>query len=113
MALDAAPATIDTLADLIDRLGGVPLQRVRFRPPPGMATERDVLDVERRESRLCELFQAGVQLVWIVDSDGRSVTVYTASDRGVQLASGDVLHGEPVLPGFRLPLTELFRRLDE
>ena len=60
-----------------------------------------------------EYFEAGVQLVWIVDPEARSVTIYTASDRCVPLAGDDVLHGEPVLPGFRLPLTELFRHLDE
>ncbi len=46
---------IRTLADLLDRLGGVPLERVRFHPPPGTATEQDVLDIAAREDRLCEL----------------------------------------------------------
>lgn len=50
-----ADRPIHTLADLIDRLGQVPLDRVRFHPPPGTATERDVLDVAEREDRLCEL----------------------------------------------------------
>jgi Uma2 family endonuclease len=50
-----ADRPIHTLADLIDRLGRVPLDRVRFHPPPGTATERDVLDVAEREDRLCEL----------------------------------------------------------
>ncbi len=49
-----APA-IDTLADLHKRLGGIPLDRIRFRPAPGTATEKDVIDAEARENRLCEL----------------------------------------------------------
>jgi Uma2 family endonuclease len=50
-----APPTIKTLADLRKRLGGIPLDRIWFRPAPGTATEKDVLDVEARENRLCEL----------------------------------------------------------
>jgi Uma2 family endonuclease len=50
-----APATIRTLADLRKRLGGIPLERIWFRPAPGTATEKDVLEVEERENRLCEL----------------------------------------------------------
>jgi Uma2 family endonuclease len=44
-----------TVADLLERLGQVPPERVRLRPAPGTATEQDVLDVEAREDRLCEL----------------------------------------------------------
>ena len=47
--------TIETLADLLKELGGIPPQRIRFHPPPGTATEQDVLDIEARENRLCEL----------------------------------------------------------
>jgi Uma2 family endonuclease len=50
-----APTTIKTLADLRKRLGGIPLDRIWFRPAPGTATEKDVLEVEQRENRLCEL----------------------------------------------------------
>jgi Uma2 family endonuclease len=44
-----------TLADLLRRLGGIAPDRVRLRPPPGTATEDDVLEIERSENRLCEL----------------------------------------------------------
>jgi len=44
-----------TLADLVDRFGPMPAERIRTTPPPGTATEQDVIDVEARESRLCEL----------------------------------------------------------
>jgi Uma2 family endonuclease len=49
--------SIKTLADLLDRLGGVPLDRIRFRPFPGTATVQDVIDVQRQEGRLCELVE--------------------------------------------------------
>jgi Uma2 family endonuclease len=53
----APPSRIESLADLMDRLGGVPLARVRFRPPPGTATEADLLAVAEREGVVCELVE--------------------------------------------------------
>lgn len=47
--------SIRTLADLMERLGRVPLERIRFRPPPGTATEQDVLEIRARERKCCEL----------------------------------------------------------
>jgi Uma2 family endonuclease len=44
-----------TVAELLKKLGDVPAERVLLDPPPGTATEKDVLDVERREGRICEL----------------------------------------------------------
>lgn len=48
--LTSSPS-IHTLADLLDRLGGVPAERVRYYPLPGTAT---VADVIAREKKLCE-----------------------------------------------------------
>src|SRR5207244_3561876 len=48
---------IVTLADLLTRLGGVPLDRIRFRPAPGTAVEQDVIDLNDRENRLFELVE--------------------------------------------------------
>jgi Uma2 family endonuclease len=48
-------AEIKTLADLRQRLGGIPLERIWFHPAPGTATEKDVIEAEDRENRLCEL----------------------------------------------------------
>ena len=50
-----APPAIKTLADLKKRLGDVPLERIWFRPAPGTATEKDVVDADVHENRLCEL----------------------------------------------------------
>ena len=50
-------SVIKTLADLLRRLGGVPLDRIRFHPSPGSATVQDVIEVKRREGVLCELVE--------------------------------------------------------
>ena len=44
-----------TVADLLKKLGNIPPERVHLDPPPGTATEKDVLEVERRKGRICEL----------------------------------------------------------
>lgn len=44
-----------TVADLLEKLGNIPPERVHLDPPPGTATEKDVLNMERRRGRLCEL----------------------------------------------------------
>lgn len=45
----------ETLADLVRRLGDIPLTRIRMRPLPGTATERDLLRFNERKLGLCEL----------------------------------------------------------
>jgi Uma2 family endonuclease len=212
--ISSPPETIDTLADLLDRLGGVPPERVRWRPLPGTATEKDVIEADCHEDRLCELvdatlvekamgfresalamalgdwlrdhvnprnlgivsgesgmmrlfpglvripdvafaswkrfpdrrmptepipdlvpdlvveilsesntekemarkyreyFQAGVQLVWEIDLKKRAVIVYTAPDRSTLLNETQTLEGDDILPGFTLPLAQLFGELD-
>jgi Uma2 family endonuclease len=209
-----ATAAIDTLADLLEHLGGISPNRVRFRPAPGTATEKDVLAIHGREGRLYELvdgvlvekamgfgesllacalieilrgfvrprnlglvtgeagmmrlmsglvripdvafiswdrlpnrrvpteplpdvapnlvvevlsasntlgemarkrqeyFSAGVQLVWQVDPRMRTVEVFTAPDQSTVLHETHILEGGTALPGFTLPLQELFAELD-
>lgn len=210
-----ASTAIETLADLQARLGDIPLQRIRFRPPPGTATEQDVLAVHAREKRLCELvdgvlvekvmgfsesclaiefgrlvknyvkprklglvagadgmmrlssglvripdvsfvawdqipggrmpeqpipnlaptlaievlsegntepemdrkrkeyFAAGTRLAWIVNPVTRIVRVYTSVDDYTVVEEDDTLDGGIALPGFTLPLRDLFAELDE
>jgi Uma2 family endonuclease len=207
--------TIETLADLQARLGGIPLHRIRFRPPPGTATEQDVLNVHAQEKRLCELvegvlvekamgfsesclaveiarlvknyvkprklglvsgeagmmrlksglvripdvsfvawdqipegcmpeaaiphlaptlaievlsegntepemerkrqeyFAAGTRLAWVVNPVNRSVRVYTSVEDYTIIDEEGTLDGGVALPGFRLPVSELFADLDE
>lgn len=203
-----------TLADLLDRLGGIPLERIRAIPPPGSATEDDVLEAEGHTGRVCELvdgvlvekamgyyesmlamllgrrlgdfveqhdlgivlgeagtlrilpdqvrvpdlsfirwerfpdrrlpqeplpriapdlaievlstgntpgemqrklrdyFRAGVRLVWYLDPRARTMEVYTSPEQCTVVGEGDVILGGDVLPGFRMPLRELFDRAD-
>jgi Uma2 family endonuclease len=214
-SVSTSTAAIDTLADLLEQLGDIAPERVRFRPPPGTATEEDVLAIRNSpERRLCELvdgvlvekamglresylagilitilwafvrprnlgivtgadgmmrlspglvripdvaflswsrfpnrrvptepipdvvpdlavevlsagntaremarkrqdyFAAGVQVVWQVDPRTRIVEVFTAPNQSTVLYEAQTLEGGTVLPGFTLPLQELFAELD-
>lgn len=51
---------------------------------------------------------AGVRLVWVVDPRPRAVTVYRPEGVVTLLRGSSELDGEDVLPGFRLPLGDLF-----
>ncbi len=44
-----------TAGELLHALGDIDPARLRLRPAPGTATERDLLDIHRRERRLYEL----------------------------------------------------------
>ncbi len=48
-------ATEWTVADLQRRFGPIPFSRIRQNPPPGTATEDDVVWLNDHEDRLCEL----------------------------------------------------------
>jgi Uma2 family endonuclease len=58
--------------------------------------------------KLREYFEAGVSLVWMVDPRKRMARSYTAVDQSVLITEDQALDGGAVLPGFRLPLSELF-----
>jgi Uma2 family endonuclease len=67
---------------------------------------------EEMERKLREYFLAGVRLVWIIDPRRRLAEVYTSPDApAATLDETQSLNGGNVLPGFTLPLAELFARL--
>jgi Uma2 family endonuclease len=94
-----------------DRLPG---RRIPAEPIPDLAPDLaiEVLSESNTKAemqrKLKDYFFAGVRLVWLVDPEKRIVDVYTAPDQVVRLTGGQSLDGGDVLPGFGLPLKELF-----
>ncbi len=62
-------------------------------------------EIERKRR---EYFAAGTKLVWEIDPDARTVAVYTDPTALTLLGATDTLTGGAVLPGFTLPLADLF-----
>ena len=61
--------------------------------------------------KLKEYFVAGVDLVWFIDPDERKVRVFTSPDDVKTLGAKDTLTGGAVLPGFAVPVAEMFAGL--
>jgi Uma2 family endonuclease len=59
-------------------------------------------------TKVDEYFRAGVELVWVVVPNLRQVYVYTSLTAIQVVERAGHLDGGTVLPGFHLPLTDLF-----
>lgn len=55
-----------------------------------------------------EYLAAGARLVWVVDTRRRTVTVYAPGAASVHVGEDGSLDGGDVLPGFALPVAEIF-----
>ena len=60
------------------------------------------------ETKVTEDFQAGVRLIWIVDPDQNTITVYRPNSERSRLSESDQLSGEDVLPDFSVSIAEIF-----
>jgi Uma2 family endonuclease len=49
-----------------------------------------------------------VEHVWVADPAGRRIHVYRKGGPSQQLAEHETLTGQPVLPGFRLKVADVF-----
>jgi Uma2 family endonuclease len=68
-------------------------------------TDRYVDVMEKVELYL----DAGVPLVWLIESRRQSVTVFAGRAEPHRLTDADILDGSDVLPDFRLPVRQIFR----
>ena len=60
-----------------------------------------------------EYFASITRQVWEVDPFERTIDIYTSPETFSRLTSEDVLDGGDVLPGFRVPVAEVFAVLDK
>jgi Uma2 family endonuclease len=94
-----------------DRLpsGGITL-RGWVHLAPDLAVE--VLSPDDRpreiEERVADYLAAGTRLLWIVDPEARTVARRTPAGPRATLAEGDALDGGDVVPGFTMPVADLF-----
>jgi Uma2 family endonuclease len=81
-----------------------------FRCVPDLAIEIDLTSGKKPggHQRIVDFIDAGVQLVWAIDPHSQSAMVYHADGSARLVRTDDVLDGEDILPGFILPLSELF-----
>ena len=67
--------------------------------------------IERTHEKMARYFAHGTRLAWVINPAERNALVYRSPEADRLLRLTDALDGEDVLPGFRLPLAELFAEL--
>lgn len=65
-------------------------------------------EVKEISDRVKDFLSAGTPLVWVVDEFLRQVIVYSTSAAPKVFCLGDELTAEPVLPGFKCQVSEIF-----
>jgi Uma2 family endonuclease len=96
----------------LDRIGGEPATGFA-RLCPDLAAEvfspSNLKDAHDFQQKIVDYVNAGVRVVWVVYPDSQSALIHHPDGSSRLLRHpDDQLDGESVLPGFRLPLGELF-----
>src|SRR5260370_6148177 len=99
----------ETIRDLLRDLGGISPGRVRFTPPPGKATERDLIRLNEKKERVYEVVD-GMLVEKIVGDPESSLAIRIGrllgnfiDERGLGLLAG-ADGGMRLMPGLvRLP----------
>jgi Uma2 family endonuclease len=66
--------------------------------------------VNEMATKVIQYLDAGAHEVWVVDPDNRLVTLHTPDGTARTLRERDIIADRALLPGFRLPVANLFRR---
>jgi Uma2 family endonuclease len=58
--------------------------------------------------RIAMFLQAGTRLVWLVNPTSQIVTIFYPDAPLTNLGADDTLDGDDILPGFSVPVAEIF-----
>ncbi len=88
---------------------GRPLHGLKAALPPLVAVEvRSPDETMAAQREKCRFYRDhGVDIAWLIDPRSETVEVYEGDLNGAILRAGDVLRS-PLLPGFELPVADLF-----
>lgn len=103
VGIDVAVASAETMARQRPKppvIEGIPILAVEVLSPS--TTQREVN--EKTELYL----ECGVPLVWLVDPETRTVRVHRPGEPPILFNEQHELSGDPLLPGFRVPVGDLF-----
>ena len=88
--------------------GRVPRGICKFRPDLAVEVVSPNDTYEVVEEKLADYFDAGIPLIWVVTPKTRTVLVYHADGTARRLRDTDDLTADPVVPGFRVRIADLF-----
>jgi len=86
--------------DRKSRIEGVPTLAVEIRSPSN--------DDDEIAEKISQYIECGVPLVWIVDPWFQTVTVHRPNHQPEMFNNTEEITGESHLPGFRLPVIQMF-----
>jgi Uma2 family endonuclease len=95
---------------LRDRLpaDGIPRGICKTRPDLAVEVVSPNDTYEEVDEKLADYFDAGVPLIWVVTPKTRTVLVYRADGSAQRLRDTDDLTADPLIPGFRVRIADLF-----
>lgn len=67
---------------------------------------------EEIHNKLVEYFDSGCRLAWVIHPDEQSALIYRQPQPDRLLKISDNLEGEEIIPGFTMPMVDLFAELD-
>ena len=98
----------DAAVVLRDRLAAPPDSFVPLAPDLAVEVLSPSDRMAAALAKIAMYLDAGVHLVWLVDPAFQTVTVFRPDATPTKLTVGDTLDGGEVLPGFRVPVAEIF-----
>jgi Uma2 family endonuclease len=63
---------------------------------------------EQVDEKTDDYLQAGMALVWVIDPHDRTVLIYRRGEEPALVNVRQELSGDPQLPGFRVPVAQIF-----
>ncbi len=93
-----------------DRLpnGRVPIGTVTIRPDLAAEVLSPNDECDALEEKIADYFDAQIPLIWVVAPRSRTVLVYHADGSAQRLRDTDDLTADPIVPGFRVRIADLF-----
>jgi len=65
----------------------------------------------RTNKRMQQYIKRGIPLIWQVDPDDRLITVYRGEELSKTFDETDMLTGNGILPGFKCPVSNIFKKI--
>ncbi len=64
--------------------------------------------ISELDSKLIDYRAAAIPLIWIINPVARNIRIFRPGQRIEELIDGDQLTGDDIVPGFSVPISELF-----
>ena len=85
-----------------------PTGNVPFAPDLAVEVISPTNTVYEVDAKLADYWSAGVRMVWTINPAARIARVHQPRQPIVEYGGDDVLRGDPLLPGFRMPLPPIW-----